>query len=156
MYTFVFLGSIRYIFTPGRRVNSRMLYTVDEEQLYRRQKIHDTFDRFVCSYPRCRSVLNISKPGLAARRGNNATHDHPSQKDTFLKNRFMAQLKTDCASTDGLVDTNALYVAHAEKLVFILVFICKCEFKLNIVYVVLHTETQKALNCAPITSSEER
>lgn len=109
-----FLDTLRYIFTPGARLGSKLLYTLDEKQLYCREKIHETFDRYVCKIPQCRSAINVSKPDLKARRGNSTPHRHPNQEDTYLKNRFEANMKTACVESNGLVDPNAIYIAQAE------------------------------------------
>lgn len=97
---------------PGARYGSRMLYTVDEKHMYRRQNIYTKFDRYICNAPRgmCRSVVNLSKPEAVARKaGIYPKHNHTNLQSTFFKNQFEDALKKACLASNGMVDPSTLY-----------------------------------------------
>lgn len=97
--------SLEYTINPGARINSSLLYTIDEKQIYRRRTVGDTADRYVCNAnvkPACRVALNVSKPGGIARKvTGRREHTHGSQEEQYLKNQFVSAVKTDLMKSCG-------------------------------------------------------
>lgn len=112
--------TVPYIFTPGERSGSRLLYATSEKQLYRRQAIRNTYDRYICISTRtgCKVALKLVKPGMLAERTDQTTkHNHGLMEDKFHMDRFEDNLKKAVKESCGLTETNNLYSEHLAKYV---------------------------------------
>lgn len=98
--------SIRYCFESGKIFGSRLLYTLDEKQLYRRKYIHRTYDTYICNAPPatgCRATINISKPsGRARQTGIYRTHLHGNAEACHLRNMERASRRMELMAAAGI------------------------------------------------------
>lgn len=88
--------------TVGEREGSRLLYSIVEKQLYRRQDRTKNWERWRCNLEKCKAVLvmRLSKEGDYLEKAKDWTpHNHPHEEATYRKNRFIQKLKDDVASS---------------------------------------------------------
>lgn len=98
--------TLRFCMAPGKRYGSRLLYTLDEKQLYRRTNIFDKYDSYMCNAPAgsgCRVSLAVSKPqGIARKTGNYTKHNHGTREETYLENMAVEAQKIDLLADAGM------------------------------------------------------
>lgn len=103
-----FTDTLRFCITPGKRYGSRMLYTLDEKQLYQRTNILPKYDTYMCNGvpgSGCRVSLNVFKPqGIARKCGLYKRHQHGTCEATYLQNLARGAKKLELMADAGLTD----------------------------------------------------
>lgn len=105
-------------FVPGSRLQSRLLYTLDEKHMYRRSSSTPTYDRYVCISRVCRACVRFYRKENAVRRGGNAKvkqHTHPNAEERYHANKFLNGVKQDILNSGGTHSAVEIYETHAEK-----------------------------------------
>lgn len=102
-------GDLEYEMVPGVRYGTRLLYVLAEKNLYWIKNSYPQFDRYICTAPKCRCAVRISKPEGVVRRTNLTTeHNHPHMESKYLECRLKHSLKTACLSSKGMVSPRQL------------------------------------------------
>lgn len=67
---------LRYEFVSGKRVNSKMLHTVDERQMYRFRVSRKTFAQYDCYVAKCPAKVCIHSATNVCSRKTQDRHNH--------------------------------------------------------------------------------
>lgn len=116
------LEPLPYVFSPGARKDSRLLYSTSEKQLYRKQNTYETYFRYRCNKAKCKASLKMTiTDNLLRRHTTFIKHNHDSVEATYKLLLFNHQIKMNVMqSTDPLKkqfdDLLKRYVRHTTIL----------------------------------------
>lgn len=92
-----------FFFTPGRKLNSVLIYTIQEEQLYVLSNKYKKYDRYECRSEECRAAINVFKDvKRIVKRANQINHQHLKQCNNYLVFKFMDEVKRKVMEDEGL------------------------------------------------------
>lgn len=112
---------LRYEFGPGAKMNSQLLYTLDEQQLYNRCGIsrngrHE--DRYRCITNRrtgCLAVVRLTtQPGLAMQMGKPHNHD-TTMEHVYARNKLMEAMKHEIVALGGAAKVKEVFEDYEKK-----------------------------------------
>lgn len=117
MFAFYFAiystDTLRYEMVAGRRLSSKLLYTLDEKQLYRRKTERPEYSRYVCLADSCPVALRLDAADKTLVHANDRSHCHPNAEERYLANKFMNSVKKEILNSDRTPEQ--VYKAHAKK-----------------------------------------
>lgn len=93
--------NILYELTVGARASSSLLYTIEEEQLYKVKYKNKDMLHYVCYNNNCKAKIVVNTISNICNRNNNwIEHNHSSQKN--IRDGFVAanEIKKKCKSTN--------------------------------------------------------
>lgn len=106
---------IPFVFTPGARVNSELVYTTTDKHLYRLKSIMINYKRYVCVIKECHASLKLVGDVLE-KPVNFKDHNHASAEETQAKNVFLNDLKKAVAVSD--VPVSQVFTQHLIRYLF--------------------------------------
>lgn len=107
---------LRFEFVPGAKINSTLIYTIDEKQMYRRTNSYDKFDRYTCTTSDCNVSLKFFKLENVARKvANGKKHEHMDRAEKCRINKFKDSVKRNVMNTGGMRDPGSIYDEHAAR-----------------------------------------
>lgn len=105
-------SAIEYIMSPGLRLDSKLLYTVNEKYLYRFKSSYKHKKRYVCNESDCPAALVLVDDILYPTPKMKA-HNHSNVEREQIKNMFIDNLKHSVSVTDATV--NDAYNQHMMR-----------------------------------------
>lgn len=100
----------RFEFVAGKRHDSKLLYLIDEKQLYKKKSLYKQKTFYTCYKNSCKARVEMLENKICVRSGKNSEHcEHPSQEDTYQELKSLENIKAECKSSTTLRnDTSAL------------------------------------------------
>lgn len=108
----LYLDALPYLFTSGSRIGSKLLYSLKEKHLYRRQNPGVNGDRYKCTTKTCRASVKLTN-NILTKSKHFVEHNHVTVEDVYKKNLFENQLKNDVKQCVGSI--YQVYKAAVEK-----------------------------------------
>lgn len=108
----VVTDSLPYEFTPGARINSSLLYSTAEKQLYRIQNKHPYYDRYRCNVKKCPAGLKMVGTVLK-KVPNFKEHNHGPMEDIKNKNKFIDSLKREVKNSSASI--KSVFINHMKR-----------------------------------------
>lgn len=101
---------LSFIFTPGFRASSRLIYTTEEKHLYKKHNSYNKWDVYRCYQHGCsaRVVLQANK---CRTKLNSPAHTHPNNEQLFRNFNSLNQLKS-AAKENKTIPLKSLYDDH--------------------------------------------
>lgn len=86
-----------FVKTAGKRLHSELLYTIGEEQFYKRNKLlKDGRTAYVCRRDRCNRRLYLTPDGICKFSAPYTPHDHSACGAEFDKLSLVNRMKAEC------------------------------------------------------------
>lgn len=97
---------ITYEMMPGQRLNSKILWSIDEQQFYRKNTItKNGFCAYKCYEQECWArVLVDEKTGRAVKTQTNTFHNHGNKTTLYTELKLKNEIKKQCLA--GASDCN--------------------------------------------------
>lgn len=73
----------KYEFVVGSRINSKLLYTIDENQFYRFNKNNKNGAAYLCAEDSCKSRVHIRKENLCIQQEKYYEHKHETKEKKY-------------------------------------------------------------------------
>lgn len=115
--------SIRYKFVAGKRLNSKMLHTIDEQQMYRLRVTHKNVAQYNCYIDKCNAKLYLNlETQECSRKAVYELHNH-GPNDIINDIQLNDSIKRRCrsaAAAGGSGNVRNLFHSTIRELVFFL------------------------------------
>lgn len=93
----------------GQRRNSKLLYSIDEKQLYIKKSVIRGITYYTCYKKNCKSRVDVSRDGVLTKAANFIEHNHLDEEKLFLELKAIKKIKDDvCSSGAAVGAVNAL------------------------------------------------
>lgn len=90
--------NVRYRFVAGKRINSKMLHAIDEQQMYRYRVTHKNIAQYNCYIDTCKAKLYVDTvSGVCARKAKHTPHNH-GPNDEIMSIQLVDSIKKRCRS----------------------------------------------------------
>lgn len=90
--------NVRYKFAAGKRLNSKMLHTIDEQQMYRLRVTHKNVAQYNCYIDKCNAKLYLNlETQVCYRKAMYGLHNH-GPNDTIYDIQLNDTIKRRCRS----------------------------------------------------------
>lgn len=100
--------TMEYEFISGKRRDSNLLYTIGEQQLYRKKSMYKNKEFYNCYIKKCKSRIFITDGVVCQKCPDFMEHNHGVQKALYEELKVLNNIKRKCAETRGTGDVNAL------------------------------------------------
>lgn len=109
-------NSLQYEFIQGERRGSKLLYTTEEKQLYRKKDSYKGKENFECIEKECSRRIFLDQSGNCFKCKNFEKHLHGSQEAKYSKLKFMNVIKEECAKPANIVmHSKRVFYNHSAK-----------------------------------------
>lgn len=101
------LSTITYSLIPGKRANSEILYSMEEQQFYvKKRKLTSGVLSLVCRTTGCKNHCYLdSEKNICKLPVPYVPHAHPTQEDEYKKLCVLNKIKADCANPNIVAKT---------------------------------------------------
>lgn len=87
---------ISYILVPGQRLNSELLYSIDEKNLYRRNARKKQGSYYLCKEVNCGIRILCNANGKCFRTDETRQHLHADHEEEYKRNVIQNEIKVRC------------------------------------------------------------
>lgn len=94
--------SLNYEFIPGKKVNSTLLYTVEEKQAYRLRSTYNDVQSYTCIISQCSVRVQIAS-GVCVKANKFVEHTHGTQEKLYHENKLRSEIKKQCGTASVLL-----------------------------------------------------
>lgn len=95
---------IKFEFITGQRIGSKLLYAIDEKQLYRTETQHNEYIWFRCRVPKCVARVKFNeRTNKCFKSSRTVPHNHGTQENEFRSLKLLNKVKMACANENGKV-----------------------------------------------------
>lgn len=93
---------MRYKICPGKRRNSKMLFTLDEEQYYSFNSKTKNYDAYKCVD--CNSRVHLRSDGICIQKNRYSEHKHAKKGKLEANLNILNEIKAKCADLSTLIN----------------------------------------------------
>lgn len=94
------VDSEKYIFVPGKRANSQLLWFIDEKQFYRVSRKKDDRTFHECRFDGCKARVVISNIGKISRTNASVLYNHPACEAEYAQLEVENNIKAQCGAIE--------------------------------------------------------
>ena len=101
---------LEYQIVNGKKFNSKLLYTLQEKQLYKIKTKSVKKNYYVCFNKNCKARIELFADGLCVKpKGNKSEHNHADQEEKFKEINSLNGIRQDCLTAARVLgEVNAL------------------------------------------------
>lgn len=104
---------ISFVFITGKRKNSKMLYSVGEQQLYYKKNVLKNYTVFVCCEKTCGAQLELLPIGKCRKSKKFNGHNHGGKSEEFQLLKMRERLVEDATNITNLASgSNSMKDLH--------------------------------------------
>lgn len=93
---------LNYTFTTGRRFNSKLIYTLEEKQLYRFNKNINIGSVYLCSSCKCR--VKLYENGNLFQEKRYSKHSHGTKENEYTELVIVNKIKEKCSDIKTMIN----------------------------------------------------
>lgn len=95
---------LTYEITAGERINSKLLFTNDEKQLYYWNRSYASGDAWVCAFKGCTNRVHVRPDKMCVQKERYFNHKHENQEKKFNECKVLNIIKNKCADLSTVLN----------------------------------------------------
>lgn len=95
---------LTYEIATGERYNSKLLYTIEEKQLYYWNRAYASGDAWVCAFKGCNNRVHIRPDKMCVQKERYYIHKHANQEKKFYECKVLNIIKNKCADLSTFIN----------------------------------------------------
>lgn len=91
------------VFFSGKKINSKLLFTTEENMIYKKKSFYKGVIKFECWRSDCKARVNYMPDGTCIPAKHSPAHNHSHQKDDYKMLCALNKIKKETANIAGVL-----------------------------------------------------